>query len=119
MPECLSLLDQALDLGEQEMEFLEAGDVDGLSDAATERRRLIEEAERLRGTERVDVDLLVEKLQKLRSMLSSLTARARTLHETLTDDLSRIRREGRRLAGYGKASKITPLFGRCHLSKKG
>ncbi|WP_461211429.1 hypothetical protein [Desulfocurvus sp. DL9XJH121] len=119
MSECLSLLDQALDLGERELEFLDAGDVDSLDTTVKERRRLIEEADRLRGEESVDVDLLVEKLHKLRSMQSALTTKARSLHETLTDDLSRIRREGRRLAGYGKASKITPLFGRRFMSKKG
>ena len=118
MSECLSLLDQALDIGQRELDSLVAGDVDGLEDASKERGRLIEEAWALRGNPQVDVDELLGKLHQLRNMQSTLSAKARKLQCSLAEDLSRMRREGKRLAGYGKASKVTPLFGAHYVSKQ-
>ena len=119
MSECLSLLDQALDIGQRELDSLAAGEVDGLEEASRERARLIDEAWNQRECEAVDVDELVGKLRQLRSLQSQLSSKARKLHSSLAEDLMRMRREGKRLVGYGKASKITPLFGSRFMRKKG
>lgn len=111
MSQCLSLLDQALDIGMRELDSLAAGEVDGLEEASTERARLIDEAWSMHEDAQVDVDELIEKLKQLRSLQSQLSCKARKLHTSLAEDLKRMRCEGQRLAGYGKASKVTPLFG--------
>lgn len=121
MSQCLNLLDQALDLGRRELETFESGDTETLHECSAERARLIEEACGLREAagESVDVDELLDKLRQLKAMQTTLSAKARKLHDSLTDDLMRMKREGRRLAGYGKASKITPLFGRRFIRRRG
>lgn len=119
MSQCLSLLDQALDIGQRELDSLVAGEVDGLEEASTQRARLIDEAWALHEDAQVDVDELIDKLQQLKSLQSLLSSKARKLHSDLADDLRRMRGEGKRLAGYGKASKVTPLFGSRYVSKQG
>jgi len=114
----MNLLAQALDAGERELECIASGEVDGIEEAAQERGRLIEEAWSLRETEQVSVDELLEKLQKLKSMQGKLSREARSLHSNLSEDISRMKKQGRRLAGYHKATKVTPLYSR-FVSKQG
>jgi len=112
MSQCLELLEQALDAGQRELDCISAGEVDELAETARERGRLIEEAWNLRDTEGVRLDDLLDKLQKLRSLQGKLSREARVLHSSLAEDLQRVKKQGQRLAGYGKASKITPMINR-------
>ncbi|MBU1002726.1 MAG: hypothetical protein KKE73_09405 [Proteobacteria bacterium] len=118
MPQCLNLLEQALDAGERELECLAAGEIESIEVVAQERGRLIEEAWLLRETEQVSVEDLLDKLQKLKSLQGKLSREARTLHSNLAEDLSRIKKQGRRLAGYHRSTKFTPLYSR-FVSKQG
>lgn len=118
MSQCLELLDQALDAGKRELECLASGEVDDVAAAAQERSRLIEEAWSLQETEQVCVEELLDKLQKLRTMQGKLSREARVLHSNLAQDLSHMKKQGRRLAGYGKATRITPMINR-FISKQG
>lgn len=110
MSECLNLLDQALDIGRQELDFIAAEDVDSLDDAAIKRDALIAQAWEARDSESVDVEELLYKLRQLKSLQGQLTREARALHKRLEADLMRTKQETKRFAGYGKAAKVTPLF---------
>ncbi|GAB6178055.1 hypothetical protein JCM16814_29460 [Desulfobaculum senezii] len=119
MSDCLRLLDQALDLGQQELDSLAVGDVDTTGDLANERGRLIEKAWSCKDDDGVDVNVLFTKLRRLRSLQGQLTTEAKRLHASLRDDIARIKDEGRRMKGYGNSTKVTPLFQSRLISKRG
>jgi len=116
MADSLSLLDQALFLGEQELVALASGDVDTADLNSRERGRLMDEAwERREG---VALDTLQEKLLKMQSLQGRLTDEARRLHANIKSELQRSRKHSTRLKGYRKAVKVTPLHSR-FVSKQG
>lgn len=118
MSECLNLLDQALDMGQRELEYLAAGMVEETEAAATERGELMERAWLAKESEPVDVDDLMAKLRRLKILQGQLTREARGLHKSLEEDLARAKKERGRLTGYGRATKITPTSSR-FISKRG
>lgn len=119
MADCLTLLDQALDVGHKELDSIAAGDVDAVSDLAKQRSELVEQAWTQKDCEPVDVNVLLTKLRRLRTLQGQLTSEAKRLHASLRDDLLRVKRESHRMQGYGKSSKVTPLYGRSMLHKRG
>jgi glutamyl-tRNA reductase len=116
MSDCLSLLDQALELGKRELTLLTNEEVDDLEEMAKERRRLISKA--MENHEDVSLHELYDKLQQLQSLQGRLTTEAQRLHESVKRELQRTKQETTRHAGYGKALKTPPLFNR-FLSKRG
>ncbi|THB71887.1 MAG: hypothetical protein D6E12_00490 [Desulfovibrio sp.] len=103
MADTLTLLDEALDLGNQELELLASGMVEEAGEKARERSVLMAEA-----WDRRDPDKLLElrdKLIRLKTLQGRLTNEAKELHETVRQDLARAKQEGARLAGYGKSVK--------------
>ena len=116
MADSLTLLDQALFLGEQELAALSSGDVDTADLNFRERGRLLDEAwERREG---VALDVLHEKLLKMQNLQGRLAEEARRLHSGIKDELQRSRKHSTRLKGYRKAVTVTPLHSH-FVSKQG
>ncbi len=107
MADSLALLDQALMLGENELNALACGDVDAADDSAQERGKLLTRAWEQR--ESVQEDDLRQKLLQLQTLQGRLTSEARKLHQSLREELQRSRKESTRLAGYKRAISINPL----------
>jgi len=118
MSECLNLLEQALDLGRQELEFLASGKVEETEEAAHERGNLMELAWQAKEREQIDVDELLDKLRQLKNMQGQLTREARSLYKSLESDLARARKEHGRLTGYRQATQVMPTSSR-FVSKRG
>ena len=112
----VELLEQALHMAHKELELLASGDTLALEDLARQRTDLVETA--MAGREGADVDQLLDKLTRLKSMQGQLTAEARRVHAMLAQDLDRARQESRRLSGYGKSSRPVEPCSR-FISKQG
>ncbi len=118
MSECLNLLEQALDLGRRELEFLAAGKVEETEETAQQRGGLLERAWIAKEHEQVDVDELLDKLRQLRGLQGQLSREARNLHKSLETDLARVRKEHGRISGYRQATQLVPTASR-FVSKRG
>jgi hypothetical protein len=110
MADSLSLLDEALDIGREELEHLRRGRDDEAGKAARRRGELMELAWERR--DEVDVDNLLQKLEQLRELQGSLTEEARKLHEILRRDLAQAKKENRRISAYNDSRKNIPRFSR-------
>lgn len=116
MPDCLSLLDEALEVGRQELEHMRQGRDVEADKAAYRRGELLELAwERREG---VDVDAMLVKLEAMRSLHGVLTAEAKKLRELLRQDLAKAKRENKRITAYNGTRKHIPEFSR-FISKQG
>lgn len=102
----LSLLDMALQLGEQELGALVAGDVETAESSSREREGLVELAWNRRDP--AALSDLREKLQRLQCLQGRLTEEARRLHESIRRQLQQSRHESQRLSSYAQGSRSTP-----------
>ncbi len=118
MADCLSLLEQALDLGERERDYIAAGRVAETQETALLRGKLIEQAWAERDEACVDVDVLLDKLRRLRNLQGQLSSEAKRLHANLEKDLAKAKKETRRLDGYKGAATFRPNHNR-FVSKRG
>ena len=110
------LLDQALDLGEQELKHLAAGRVLEAETMAKERSRIMDAV--FHAPDSSSQSIFLEKLGLLQSLQGRLSLEARRLHESIKAELQRSRQEGVRMTGYHKAVKFTPGHSR-FISKQG
>ncbi|NDV25705.1 hypothetical protein [Desulfovibrio sp. JC010] len=117
MAETLELLDQALEIGHEELRFLVAGEVDDAFDAAERRGVLTTQA--LETKESVSLDQILEKLNKLKSLQGQLTAEAKRLRASLAQDIGRVKKESTRFKGYGNVARGTPLIANRYINKVG
>lgn len=117
MAETLQLLDQALEIGHEELKYLAAGEVEDAFEAAERRGFLTTQA--LETKESVSLDQILDKLNRLKSLQGQLTSEAKKLHATLKDDITRVKQEGTRFKGYGKAVRGTPLIQNRYINKVG
>ena len=108
--------EQALRLGQKELALLEEGKVEEAEELARQRGELMEQfsAQKQYFSEAEFLD----KLKQLQRLQGQLGAVALGLRAVLQKEIARIREENRRLKGYRKVAKITPLFSR-YVSKKG
>ncbi len=116
MADSLSLLDQALFLGEQELQALAMGDVDTADENASRRGNLIAMAWDKR--EGVELDALRGKLLKLQNLQGLLTEEARKLHASLKSELQKTKKHSVRLQGYRQAVRVKPTHSQ-YVSKQG
>ncbi len=116
MKNCMELLEQAIDLAHEEQLHLQAGELDLMQQKARIRSRLISQAVDNRDT--LDLEEFKAKLEQLHSLQGGLTKDARVLRDSIKTELTRVKAEGARMSGYGKASKYVPLL-RSRLSKRG
>jgi hypothetical protein len=116
MPDSLSLLDEALEVGREELEHMRQGRDAEADKAAHRRGELMELAwERREG---VNVDSMLAKLEALRSQHGQLTSEAMKLREMLRSDLAKAKQENKRITAYNGSSVHTPIFSR-FVSKHG
>lgn len=109
MNDTQSLLDEALRLGDLELQMLSDGELEEAEKTAMKRSKLIQEAlqassvapQRNASQELQDFK---NKLGQLMTLQGRLTSEARKLHKDIRSELLRTRQESTRLAGYGKAS---------------
>lgn len=105
MANSLSLLDQALHLGEQELQALVAGDVAMAEETSRQRTDLLNMAWEQREPEVLDD--FRNKLLRIQFLQGRLTEEARRLHAQLRTQLQQSRKEGRRLDGYKRTVSAT------------
>ena len=108
MVEILSLLDQALDSGHEELKYLLEENVDAAFEAAEKRGEYINQALENKGE--TNPQKVLGKLEELKLLQESLTAEAQKFHASLKNDLGRLKKEKVRLNGYGKASGRASLY---------
>jgi hypothetical protein len=70
-----------------------------------------------RGTSEQDGEFL-DKIEKIRDMNTMLSREARLLHQSLKEELLKLRQENRRMSGYRSGATVTPLERRV-ISRKG
>ncbi len=100
------ILDRALALGEQELDHLEARDVDQASRTAEERFTIMEQVLGIKADP--DQKHLMDKLMRLKQLQGRLTAEACKLHAALKEDLARVQMENRRMTGYAGSRPQRP-----------
>lgn len=118
MPDTLSLLDQALEMGRKELGFLIDGDVEEATRLAHDRGQLTAEA-MADGGKGANLDQALEKLTQLQGLQGQITQEARRLHAALKKDLLRVRRENKRFTAYKEGSGMTPRFSNRFISRQG
>ena len=104
MHACLELLEPALDIGELELQYLTAGQVDGVEELSERRFNLLDEA-----WDRQSEDCLDEFREKFIAMQDlqvRLSDAAVRLHEVLRDELKKNRQENTRRSSYQQTSSL-------------
>lgn len=112
------MLDEAIIIGHQELDFLVAGDVYAAERLAQSRERILDEA--VRGLSGDNLDLLAEKLVEMKSLHDKITGEARKLRQSLKQDLTSMKRQNKRIAGYSYgAGNLPRLAMERFVNKKG
>ena len=99
-------LDEALLIGRRELDFLIAGDVFAAEKLAHSRELILEEA--VKGLSRENLESLADKLVDMKSLHDEITGEAKKLHKTLKQDLTSMKQQNRRIAGYSYGSGNMP-----------
>ncbi|MBI5519187.1 MAG: hypothetical protein HY916_03900 [Desulfovibrio sp.] len=106
------LLDKALELGRQELAHLAAGEVEQAEALAFGRDSIISEAlseDSLASPVDQSLDELLAKLIELKELQARIINEADRLKQDISLKLRRADQEGKRHAGYGRATRPTPL----------
>ena len=98
MHPCIELLEQALNIGEMELECLAAGQVEEVEALSGKRFSLLDEAWECQSPDCLDE--FREKFLQMQALQSRLSEEAVHLHAILRDALNKNRRETTRLHGY-------------------
>lgn len=116
MKNCMELLDQAIGLAQEEQVHLQAGELDLVQQKARIRSQLISQAVDVKNM--LDLNEFKSKLEQLKNLQGCLSKDARVLRDSIKTELTRVKAEGARMSGYGKASKYVPML-RSRISKRG
>ncbi|WP_246287729.1 hypothetical protein [Desulfolutivibrio sulfoxidireducens] len=106
----MNFIDMALEVGERELASLLAGDIEEAERLAFDRGKLMEEAWRMRESDKASQ--LHDKLMRLQSLQGQLSSEAKRLHETLKKDLKHAKKENERLSGYRSSGGKPPPVSR-------
>lgn len=117
MADTLNLLDQAIEIGHEELRLLVAGEVDDAFEAAERRGFLTSQALETKAS--ISLDQILDKLNKLKSLQGQLTSEAKKLHASLKQDITRVKKENVRFKGYGSVARGTPLMPNRYINKVG
>ncbi|MBA4356995.1 MAG: hypothetical protein Q7U56_00750 [Humidesulfovibrio sp.] len=117
MRAALTLLDQAIEMGNQELVHLTAGEVDKAEELAFGRDGVLNAAlskDTLGAPDGECLDTLVAKLEELKSLQARLIDEATRLRRSISREILRTGQEQRRHQGYGQAvrpaSRIRSAF---------
>ena len=113
MHPCLELLEQALSLGEMELEHLVAGQVDVVEVLSAKRFSLLDEAWECQSPDCLDE--FREKFLQMQSLQHRLSQEAVHLHGLLREELKKNHQENNRRQSYLQTSTLdlhnqVPLF---------
>jgi hypothetical protein len=98
------LLEEARNLGNQELDFLKKGDVDSASDLAGQRQELMQRAfDVLDDSTR---NSCADQLRELHEQLDAIMAEGRKLKSSLQADLGKVRNTGKQFKGYSMGAGI-------------
>ena len=100
------MLDEALVIGRRELDLLMAGDVLEAEKLAVSREEILEEA--IKGLSRENLESLADKLVEMKSLHDEITGEARKLCQSLKKDLTSMKRQNRRIAGYSYGAGNMP-----------
>ena len=111
------MLDEALDIGRRELACLSEGDVAEAQKLFMDRDRILNDA--LRGLSDGNRRELADKLVEMSKLQNELSGRAKELHANLRQDLTKLKRETKRISGYSFGSGNMPrLATRRFVNKK-
>jgi len=116
MAELKDAYERIMDLGREEAALIADRDTERLGSVLREREDAISAF--VAGEDAGLDSAFMEKLLAIQAMNSRLRNEARTLHQSLKDELLRLRSENRRMSGYRNGAMITPLK-RQVLSRRG
>jgi hypothetical protein len=111
MRAALILLDQAIEMGNQELAHLAAGEVDKAEEVAFGRDGVMTQAlheDTLGSPEGECLDTLVAKLEELKNLQARIIDEATRLRRSMGQEIMRADQEQKRHRGYGKATRPTP-----------
>ncbi|WP_338667189.1 hypothetical protein [Pseudodesulfovibrio methanolicus] len=112
------MLDEAITIGRRELDFLVAGDVYEAERLAQSRERILDEA--VNGLSPDSLKLLADKLVEMKSLHDEITGEARKLKQSLKQDLTSMKRQNRRIAGYSYGAGNMPRLAKERfINKKG
>jgi hypothetical protein len=120
MHTALTLLDQAIEMGNQELAHLAAGEVDKAEEVAFGRDGVMNAAlaeDTLGSPEGDCLDTLVAKLEELKALQARIIDEALRLRQSLGLDIQRTGQEQKRHQGYGRAVRPTPRIRSTFINK--
>ncbi len=104
-------------LGQEEMGLVAARDTERLSGVLLARESAIQRFLASDAARR-DEEFL-DKLARISAMNGQLQREVRALHQSLKEELLKLRSENRRMGGYRNGALITPLSSRRIMSRRG
>ncbi len=116
MAEARDAFERIMGLGEEEMAAIGERDTDRIGRLVREREDSISAF--MASDEARQDQAFLEKLLSIQAMNTRLGHEARVLHQSLKEELLKLRSENRRLGGYRNGALVTPL-NRHVLSRKG
>lgn len=120
MHAALSLLDQAIEMGNQELAHLSAGDVYKAEEVAFGRDGVMDAAlagDNLGAPEGECLDSLVAKLEELKAIQARIIDEATRLRRSIGQEILRTGQEQKRHQGYGRAVRPAPRIRSSYISK--
>ena len=104
------MIDEALSIGRRELGCLTQGDVFEAEKLSRDRERILDEA--IGDLDRENLKSLADKLVEMKSLHAEITGEARKLHSSLKHDLSSMKQQNRRFAGYSYGAGNMPRLAR-------
>lgn len=120
MRAALILLDQAIEMGNQELAHLAAGEVDKAEEVAFGRDGVMTQAldeDTLGSPEGECLDTLVAKLEELKNLQARIIDEATRLRKSMGQEILRADQEQKRHQGYGRATRPTPRIRSAFISR--
>lgn len=116
MPETYDAYERIMALEREEQAMIAGRDVEGLASALAEREKATQVfLESGSGDQSVQ---FLEKLIRIQKMNTQLRSEVKALHQSLKEELVKIRSENKRIGGYRTGALITPLTSRL-INRKG
>lgn len=111
------MIDEALSIGRRELGCLADGDVLEAEKLSRDRERILDEA--IADLDRDNLKRLADKLVEMKSLHDEITGEARRLHSSIKSDLTNMKKQNRRIAGYSYGSgNVSRLARERFVSKK-
>lgn len=100
------MLDEAMSIGRRELGCLAEGDVFEAEKLSRDRERILDEA--IGDLDKANLETLADKLIEMKNLHAEITGEARKLHSSLKHDLTSMKKQNRRFAGYSQGAGNAP-----------